>query len=192
MISWTAAAEWIAPAATVIAAMMTAANVGARTTGWGFVVFTTGSVCWAAIGLSTGQTSLFATNLFLTLVNAVGIWRWLGRQAKYQDGAQSAAIESERRDGPSLTPSSSLSGLPVTDSQGAALGQCVEALIDRNNSQIDYIVVASRNALGLEEQLRGVPRVMFEFTEDSIRLALETTAFNALPILPDRQWPSKL
>ncbi|MBC7504144.1 MAG: PRC-barrel domain-containing protein [Sandarakinorhabdus sp.] len=176
----------------MIAAMMTAANMGARTTGWGFVVFTGGSVCWAAIGLSTGQVNLLATNLFLTLVNVVGIWRWLGRQAKYQDGAQSAAIDSESRDGPSLTPSSSLCGLPVTDCQGAALGECVEALIDRDKGQIDYIVVASRNALGLEEQLRGVPRARFKFADDQIRLALETPAFNALPVLRDRQWPSKL
>jgi hypothetical protein len=36
-------AAWIAPAATVIAAVMTAANLGARITDWGFVVFTVGS-----------------------------------------------------------------------------------------------------------------------------------------------------
>lgn len=33
-------AGWAAPAATMIAAMMTAFNFGARITGWGFVAFT--------------------------------------------------------------------------------------------------------------------------------------------------------
>jgi hypothetical protein len=72
------AAGWIAPIATMIAAIMTAANLGARITGWGFVVFAIGSIAWTAVGLSSGQTNLVATNAFLTLVNLVGIWRWLG------------------------------------------------------------------------------------------------------------------
>ena len=46
-------ATWLAPAATMVAAMMTAANPGARVTGWGFVVFTVGSICWSFIGIST-------------------------------------------------------------------------------------------------------------------------------------------
>ena len=192
MDGWIAAAEWVAPMATMVAAMMTAANLGPRTTGWGFVIFTLGSICWAAIGVSTRQTNLLATNSFLTLVNAVGIWRWLCRQAKYRDGAQSAAAASERRDGPSLVPSSSLLALPVTDSSGTVLGQCVEALIDRNSCQINYIVVSSRDVLGLEEQLRGIPQAMVKFSDDRICLMLETSAFNSLPVLPDRRWPAQL
>jgi hypothetical protein len=83
---------------------MTAANIGARTTGWGFVVFTLGSVCWALIGASTDQPTLLATNVFLTVVNLVGVWRWLGRQAKYQDGAKTAADDSSIRRGLRLLP----------------------------------------------------------------------------------------
>src|SRR6188768_57692 len=66
-------ASWVAPAATMIAAIMTAANLGARVTGWGFVVFSVGSVAWTLVGLGSGQTNLVATNIFLTLVNLVGI-----------------------------------------------------------------------------------------------------------------------
>lgn len=68
-------AGWGGAAATMIAAMMTAANLGARIIGWGFVVFTIGSVGWSLVGLSSGQNNLVATNTFLTLVNGVGIWR---------------------------------------------------------------------------------------------------------------------
>lgn len=32
-------ASWLAPAATMIAAIMTASNAGTRMTGWGFVLF---------------------------------------------------------------------------------------------------------------------------------------------------------
>lgn len=122
-------AEWIAPIATMIAAMMTAANVGARITGWGFVVFTLGSICWAIVGASSGQGSLIATNVFLTLVNTIGVWRWLRREAKYQDGAQAAAAASAHADAPALFPASSLSGLPVSDRTGGGIGRCVEALV---------------------------------------------------------------
>lgn len=183
---------WIAPAATMIAAMMTAANLGARTTGWGFVVFTIGSICWAAIGATTGQTNLLATNGFLSLVNIVGIWRWLGRQAQYQDGAASAASESEKRVGPALTPASTLCGLRVTDCHGVSVGRCVQALIDRATARIDYIVVATDNLVGLVEQLRGVARSSCRFDNDAIALTLDSAAFCDLPTLDDRQWPAQL
>ena len=66
-------AEWLALGATMIAAMMTAAILGARVTGWGFVVFTVGSITWSFIGTATGQQPLLITNGFLTIVNLVGI-----------------------------------------------------------------------------------------------------------------------
>ena len=50
-----AIAGWIAPAATTIAAIMTAANLGSRVTGWGFAVFSVGALAWIAVGASTGQ-----------------------------------------------------------------------------------------------------------------------------------------
>ncbi len=185
-------AQWVAPAATMIAAMMTAANLGARTTGWGFAVFTVGSLCWALIGLSSGQANLLATNGFLTVVNLVGIWRWLGRQAKYQDGAKAAATESEQTPGPGLTTASGLCGAPVTDCHGTKLGSCVEALIDRRDGQIRYIVVASRNAVGLDEELRGVARASCRFGSDAIQLTLDLKTYERLPTFGDRPWPPQV
>ena len=57
---------------------------------WGFVVFALGSICWSLVGFSSDQTNLLATNAFLTLVNLVGIWRWLGRHHAYEDGGKVA------------------------------------------------------------------------------------------------------
>jgi len=42
--------SWVATVATIIAASMTAANLGTRITGYGFVVFTIGALCWIAVG----------------------------------------------------------------------------------------------------------------------------------------------
>ena len=189
---WLAATEWIAPAATMIAAILTAGNFGARTTGWGFVVFVLGSAGWAIVGALTGQMNLLATNAFLTLVNLVGVWRWLGRQARYQDGARTAADRSKHEVGPSLVAASAINGLPVNDVVGVSLGSCVEALISRESTEITYIVVSSRNAVGLEEQLRGVVRASCCFEGDAIVLTLDAIAFAQIPVLTDRNWPARL
>lgn len=186
------AAQWIAPAATMLAATMTAANLGARTTGWGFVVFTIGSVAWALIGAASGQPNLLATNIFLTLVNGVGIWRWLGRQAKYQDGARAATVESDTATGPRVIAASALCGLEVVDRAGELVGSCVEALIDCGHARIAYVVVATRDAVGLNEELRGVPATRLSLAAGAVTLAIDAQQFLQLPILPDRNWPARL
>ena len=90
------AANWIAPIATTLAAIMVAANLGSRFTGWGFVVFTVGSVAWIVIGAVTDQPNLLWQNVFLFGVNVIGIWRWLGIRARYEKGA-GAATEATAR-----------------------------------------------------------------------------------------------
>ena len=65
-------ASWVAPIATTIAALMTASNLGSRVTGYGFVVFTIGSIAWAALGIATGQPNLLWQNVILTGLNLFG------------------------------------------------------------------------------------------------------------------------
>ncbi|MDO9488205.1 MAG: hypothetical protein Q7J32_07510 [Sphingomonadaceae bacterium] len=88
------AANWVAPIATTIAAIMVAANLGARLTGYGFIVFSIGSIAWMAVGWFNGQANLVWQNVVLLLVNLVGIWRWLGLRARYEKGAQVATAQS--------------------------------------------------------------------------------------------------
>ena len=90
------AANWVAPIATTIAAIMVAANLGSRFTGWGFVVFTIGSVGWMVVGAVTDQPSLLWQNVFLFAVNVVGIWRWLGLRARYEKGSAKATGDTVR------------------------------------------------------------------------------------------------
>ena len=89
-------ANWVAPIATTIAAIMVAANLGTRITGLGFIVFSVGSVAWIVIGAATDQPSLMWQNVFLLFVNVVGIWRWLGIRARYEKGAGAATANSAR------------------------------------------------------------------------------------------------
>lgn len=88
--------EWIAfvaAATTMIAALIVALNLGPRPTGYGFCIFSVGSVCWIVVAWTTGQTSLLWTNIALLLINLLGIWRWLGLRARYDKGAAHAGGE---------------------------------------------------------------------------------------------------
>lgn len=182
---------WGAPVATAIAAMMTAANLGARITGWGFVVFAIGSIWWSLIGVSTGQTNLLATNGFLTIVNLVGIWRWLGRQRAYEAGGESAARASRRSASPSLFTASSIAGMAVEDIRGERIGSAVEALIECASGEISYAVVATGGVGGIEEVLRAVPRALLDFGSDRLRLRLTGDDYGRLPSLEDGDWPGE-
>ena len=182
-------AGWVAPAATMIAAMMTAANLGARLTGWGFVVFTVGSICWTIIGLSSGQTNLVASNAFLTVVNLIGIWRWLGRQRVYEEGAQAAKERSRHSSSPSLFTATGIAGMPVVDREGATIGKAVEALVECAGGQVSYIVVATGGIGGVAEELRAVARAAITFECDRLQLAFGERELCALEPLAGGDWP---
>ncbi len=86
------AANWIAPIATTIAAIMVAANLGSKITGYGFIIFSMGAIGWIGVGYFTHQPNLLWQNAFLLAVNLIGVWRWLGLRARY-DKAAAAATE---------------------------------------------------------------------------------------------------
>jgi len=175
-------AGWIAPAATMIAAVMTASNLGARVTGWGFVIFTIGSVAWSVVGLSSGQTNLVATNGFLTFVNIVGIWRWLGRQARYEEESKAAVAASEVAPVPALVAASRIVSMTVEDCDGETVGSAMEAMIEEGQAgRVAYVVVRSGGVGGVGERLAAVDRDAMTLTNDRIALAMSKQEFDALP-----------
>jgi hypothetical protein len=183
-------AGWIAPAATMIAAMMTAANLGARVTGWGFVVFVAGSISWSIVGMTTGQANLVATNGFLTLVNLIGVWRWLGRQSTYEDGGKSAKSASRHSSAPTLFTATGIGGMPALDNAGKTIGKGVEALIECKSGGISYVVVASSGLAGVGEELRAVPAASVCFSSDQLVVQSSEREFLALPPLGSGDWPA--
>ncbi len=185
-------AGWIAPMATMIAAMMTAANLGARVTGWGFVVFSVGSVAWTTVGMASGQTNLVLSNAFLTVVNLIGIWRWLGRQAAYDKGSSAAADASARRPVPSLYAAGGLIGAHVTGPAGDTVGRIVDAMLGCGDNALAYVVVSTGGIGGVGETLHALKPAELVFAPDGVRTGLTAEALRAKPAVPPDRWPEAL
>lgn len=176
----------------MIAAMMTAANLGARVTGWGFVVFTIGSLGWITVALGTGQQNLLWTNGFLTLVNGVGIWRWLGRQARYEDGGRAATARSEAARVPTLFPVGRLAGATLTGRDGASIGTVVEAMMRCQGSELAYLVVSEGGVAGVGERLHAIAPEELRFAADGVSCDLNPEGLAARPVLDPKGWPASL
>jgi hypothetical protein len=183
--------SWVAPIATAIAACMTAANLGSRVTGWGFVVFTIGSIAWTTYGATTGQSNLLWQNLFLTAVNLLGVWRWLGRQAKLDDGARAAAEQSADQPGPTLFPVSLLTRAPVEARDGESLGSTVEAMARCDNGRITYLVIGKGGVGGVGETLHAVHWDQVRVTTDRVTTQLGKDEIDALPPIDPSEWPTR-
>lgn len=181
----------IAPAATIIAAVMTAANLGARITGWGFVVFTFGSICWAIIGVESGQMNLVVTNVFLTLVNVIGVWRWLGRQARYEAVSVAAEHESAAPATTSVFAASGLVGRKIVSS-GAEVGEAVDALIDCRTGTITHVVARFGGVGGIGERLVSIAGETLAFQDNVILTTMSAATVRALPAVEEGKWESLL
>jgi sporulation protein YlmC with PRC-barrel domain len=185
-------ASWTAAAATIIAAVIVAANLGSRITGWGFVVFTFGSLAWMLNAAGTGQTSLLLTNGLLTVINLAGIWRWLGRQARYEQRGADAARRSRRRRVPTLFALDQLGGAAITDSKGEKLGTVVDAMLRCSDGGLAYLVISDRGLAGVNETLRALDPRQLRFDQDTIHATISRERFTALAPLKDDAWPTSL
>lgn len=181
---------WIATALTIVAATMTAANLGTRITGYGFLVFLLGSLSWFAHGLISGQPALTWTNAVLTLLNVFGVWRWLGRQARVEEGAKAAVEASEAAPVETLFPVSLLTSAPVR-SEGRGLGHCVDAMAGSGTGRIAYLVVSAGGIAGVGETLRRLPWACAEVDDGAVLARLGTGEFDTLEELPRDRWPAR-
>jgi hypothetical protein len=178
---------WVATIATISAALMTASNLGPRITGYGFAVFTVGSLSWLAMGLMSDQPALVWTNIVLTGLNLFGIWRWLGRQARIEEGARSAAEASEHAPSESLFPVSLLLKAPIEDRHGRPLGTCVDAMAGCDSGKVHYVVASRGGIAGVGETLRRLPWSSASANSDKLVTAIER--FDALAEIEKDQWP---
>lgn len=184
-------ASWIATAATIIAACFTASNLGSRITGIGFIIFTIGSLAWFTTGLLTGQPALVWTNAVMTLLNMFGVYRWLGRQAKLEEGASKAAEASAAAPGEDLFPASSLSGARLLGGDGQLLGNTVDAMLSCDGGRLRYLVVASGGLAGVGETFRRVDWHYAGVKDGAVKTDLSPTRFAALPELQKDDWPGR-
>ena len=179
--------SWIATVATIAAAAMTSANLGSRITGYGFCVFLVGSVCWLATGLMTQQPALAWTNVVLTVLNVFGIWRWLGRQTRIEEGAASAAEESTRTPDEALFPVSLLLKAPVEDERGKLLGTSVDAMAGCDTGSLRYVVASEGGVVGVGETLRRISWSCARVESD--KLIANVGGFDRLEQIEKDKWP---
>jgi hypothetical protein len=183
-------ASAIAAIATTIAAIMTAANLGARFTGWGFVVFSVGSVAWTTNAALSGQTNLLWQNVLLTVINLIGIWRWLGREARYERGAEAATEKSAVARKPSLFPTGRLQGGAVVDPEGNTVGHAVDAMAERADGRISYLVIREGGAGGIAERLHALPWADVTATDDGFVTRLHAQEVAAMAEIAPEDWPA--
>jgi len=182
--------SWAATATTIIAALMTASNLGARVTGYGFAVFTVGALCWIAVGALTDQPALLWTNSVLLLVDIFGVWRWLGRQARVEEGARAAAEASEEAPSETLFPVSLL-GRASVEVGGKEVGRCVDAMAGCASGRLSYVVVSQGGVAGVGETLRRLPWAKAKVDEERLVAALGPEEFGRLEELARDQWPAR-
>ena len=179
--------SWIATIATIVAASMTAANLGTRITGYGFCVFLVGSLAWLAVGLITQQAALSWTNVVLTALNIFGIWRWLGRQKQIEEGASKAAAASERTVGDDLFPISLLTKAPIHGSE-SAVGSCVDAMAGCSSGELRYVVVSQGGVAGVGETLRRLPWTAVRV--DGETLSIDADDLSRFEEIAKDKWPT--
>ena len=182
--------SWVATVATIIAASMTAANLGARITGYGFAVFLVGSLSWLTAGLLTDQPALVWTNVVLTFLNIFGVWRWLGRQARVEEGARAASEASEDTPGEALFPVTLLAHAAVRG-PGAELGTCIDAMAGCDSGRISYVVVSQGGVAGVGETLRRLPWSAVRVDGEQVVAGLDATEFARLQELERDRWPAR-
>lgn len=184
-------AAWVAPVATTIAALMTASNLGSRITGYGFIVFTIGSIAWLALGITTGQANLLWQNVILTALNLFGIWRWLGRQARIEDGGAAAQAQSAELPGETLFPASLLTKAKLVGTDGTELGSSVEAMLGCGSGRPKYLVVAEGGMAGVGEKLRRVEWSEAHVEGERIVTTLAAHDFARGDLLDRDEWPGR-
>jgi len=185
-------ASWAAAAATIVGALMTAANLGARITGWGFATLVLGSVAWVTADLSGGEAnpSLLVAHAVLLLVNLFGVWRWLGRQRHYEDGSEHASKRSRWAHVPTLFSAGSLIGASVQKSDGDARGTVVDAMLKCDDKSMAYLVISEGGIGGAGETLRAVPPPHLQHDGEKVVCDLTDEEWRRLPPIEDDHWPA--
>ncbi|MCQ8184295.1 hypothetical protein [Parvularcula maris] len=95
--------EWCATGTGIAAAIIVSLNLGARMTGWGFVIFTVSSVCWIAAALMQEEMALTVQNGVLFVINLIGVYRYLINKGRGEKSGQAAGSAGGTRTG-SLQP----------------------------------------------------------------------------------------
>jgi hypothetical protein len=68
-------AKWVGTGTGIAGALVIALNLGI--VGYGFLFFLASSLLWSAVGIAQREPSLVVLQGTFTVINVVGIWRWM-------------------------------------------------------------------------------------------------------------------
>ena len=143
---------------------------------------------WLMLGIATGQSNLLWQNIILTALNLFGIWRWLGRQAKLEEGGAKAQAHSEVAPGETLFPVSLLTRAKLMAANGAELGACVDAMAGCERGGLRYLVVTSGGVGGVGETVRRLDWKDAKVEGESVSTTLDRHGFEAIEQLAKDDW----
>ena len=147
-------------------------------------------VCWSIVGALTDQPALLWTNVVLLAVDLFGVWRWLGRQVRVEEGARSAAEASEGRLSETLFPVSLMTRAPVV-ADGIEVGRCVDAMAGCASGRVSYVVVSHGGVAAVGETLRRLPWSSAQVEGEKLVTKFKRSEFERLEELARDQWPAR-
>ncbi len=179
----------MASIATIIGGLTVALNAGTRITGWGFAVLAAGSACWSVNALANGSTSLLVANVTMAAINLIGVWRWLGRRRRIEQGSNRAMVASAAAPLPSLVSTGALLEAPLHLPGGGAFGTVIDLMVHGEAQDLAYAVLAFDGIGGLGEEFRAVPADQLHLAAEGLLCVLTEAQLRALPPIDPSAWP---
>ncbi len=184
--------HWVPAVATLIAALMIAANLGARFTGWGFAAYCLASAIWilSQVSQPDPDMAVVVMHSVLLLFNLFGTWRWLGPRKHYEDSRQRASERSRRAPVPTLFSTDALIGATVQGTGETTRGTVVDAMLKCEEKELAYLVISEGGVGGAGETLRAVPPEHLRFDQDKVASDLSDDEWRRLPPIENDHWPA--
>lgn len=92
---------------------------------------------------------------------------------------------------PGALPIKTMTGYPVKNAQGAALGNLVEVLLEHATGRVAYAVISFGGVAGLGGKLIGIPwdRLKLNYGDASFRLEIDRALLDRAPPLDRQNYP---
>ena len=181
---------WLASIATIVGGLTVALNLGSRVTGWGFAVLAFGSACWSLNAWQNSASSLLIANVTMALINGFGVWRWLGRRRRIEQGSTTAVEGSAVAPVPTLVSAAQLLESPVLVPGGERFGMVVDLMLHCERQDLAYAVVSFDGIGGLGEQLRVVAADRLKLQSDGLHSVWTEAQLRTLPPIDPTAWPA--
>ena len=161
-------AEWVATIATILAALMTAANLGARVTGWGFAMFTLGSAAWITADLTGGSQSKPPRDALRAPGRQPVRRVALAGSPEALRGQQRARVQAQPLGAGADAVFGRLAHRRNGSGKRRGPGTVVDAMLKCGDKHLAYVVTSEGGIGGAGETLRAVPPEHLRFEKNEV------------------------